>query len=67
VEPGFREVEEGESSLNTALDSLIPFIKDNKDVIKLPTFQGKAPIDLSTTSEATSSKPQLTRDGKDFA
>jgi len=67
MEPGFREVEEGESSLNTSLNSLIPFIKDNKDTTNLPTFQGKAPIDLYTPSEATSSNPQLTRDGKDYA
>jgi hypothetical protein len=45
----------------------IPFIKDNKDAIKLPTFRGKAPIVASTSSEATSSKPPSTRDGKDFA
>jgi hypothetical protein len=29
------------SDLNRVLDSLIPFIKENKDVAKLTTYMGK--------------------------
>jgi hypothetical protein len=41
LEPGFRELEEDETSLNTVLESLISFIRDNKEAIKLPTFLGR--------------------------
>jgi hypothetical protein len=45
VEPGYREPEEDESSLNTVLDSMLPFFQDKKGSIKLPTYRGKALID----------------------
>jgi hypothetical protein len=67
MEPGYREPEEDESSLNSVLDSMIPFIKDNKDAIKLPTYQGKALQDPSSLSEATTSNSHSARDGKDYA
>jgi hypothetical protein len=54
-------------SLNTVLESLIPFIKDNKEAIKLPTFLGRKCLDPVESSEATSSKIKPAREGKDFA
>jgi hypothetical protein len=41
IEPGYREPEEGDSSLGAVLDHLFPFLRDNSDAIKLPTFIGK--------------------------
>jgi len=67
MEPYYREPEEDEASLNSVLDSLIPFIKDNKDAIKLPTYRGKALIEPSTILEATTSKDNLAKGGKDYA
>jgi len=67
MEPGYREPEEDESSLNTVLDSLIPFIRDNNAAIKLPTYLGKALPDVVSLSEETTSKSQPARDGKDFS
>jgi hypothetical protein len=50
VEPGFKEPEEELSSLNTILESLIPFIKDNDQALKLPTFIERKRIDRGESS-----------------
>jgi hypothetical protein len=67
VEPGYRESEENAHSLNLVLESMIPFLKDNDDAIKLPTFVGRNCIDLAESSEAASSKTKLERQGREFA
>jgi hypothetical protein len=67
IEVGFRELEEDANNLSLALDSLIPFIRDNKDATILPTYLGKRILESAGTSEATSSKTKPTREGKNFA
>jgi len=67
MEPGYREPEDDESSLNTMLDSLIPFIRDNNAAIKLPTYLGKALPDVASLSKENTSKSQPARDGKYFS
>jgi hypothetical protein len=66
-EPGFREAEEGDSSLLEVLDSLIPFIKDKSSSIKLPTFMGKAIHNASGDLEASTSKVKSGKEGKEYA
>jgi hypothetical protein len=66
LEPGDREPEEDENALCSVLDSLIPFIRDNKEVTKLSIFLGKT-LAPEGSSKATSSKNTLTKGGKDFA
>jgi hypothetical protein len=53
--------------LSTVLDSLIPFLRDNKEATKLPIFLGKRALDPVGASEATSSKTKPTKEGKDFS
>jgi hypothetical protein len=67
LEPDFREPEEDENSFSTILDSLIPFIRDNKEAIKLPIFLGKRALDIAGSSEDTSLKTKSAREGKDIA
>jgi hypothetical protein len=43
--PGYREPEDGESTLSMVLDSLIPFICGNDSNVKLPVYLGKSVID----------------------
>jgi hypothetical protein len=40
VIPGYQESQEGDSSLSTVLDSLIPYLRDNCDPNPLPTYLG---------------------------
>jgi hypothetical protein len=42
------ESEEHESSLSVVLDSLLPFIRDNKSVVPLPVYLGNIVYDDST-------------------
>jgi hypothetical protein len=67
VEAGFREPEEETSSLNTVLESLIPFIKDNDQALKLPTYMGRKCIDRGESSGKNTSKNKLASQGRDFA
>jgi len=60
VEAGFRELEEKTSSLNTVLESLIPFIKDNDQALKLPTFIGRKRIERGESSGQNTSKIKST-------
>jgi hypothetical protein len=47
LQPGYRESEEDEPTLSAVLDSLIPFIRDNKNATKLPVYKGKAVMDTT--------------------
>jgi hypothetical protein len=67
VEVGFREPEEDSSSLNTVLESLIPFIKDNDQALKLPMFIGRKCIDRGESSGQSTSKIKVASQGRDFA
>jgi hypothetical protein len=55
------------SDLNWVHDSLIPFIKENKDVAKLTTYMGKRILESWGSSKATSSKISSGREGKSFS
>ena len=66
MEPSFREPEENESTLNNVLDSLIPFLKDNEEAIKLPIFKGKAPLSPSSLAK-TSTSNLKSKKARDFA
>jgi hypothetical protein len=52
---GLREPVEETSNLNWVHYSLIPFIKENKYVVKLTTYMGKRILEPGGSSEATSS------------
>lgn len=67
VETGYRDTEEDEHSLNTVLESMILFIKDNDKAIKIPTFVGRKCIDLAESSEVDRSKNKMGRQGREFA
>jgi hypothetical protein len=67
IESGFRESEEGESSLIVVLDSLIPFIRDKNASIKLPTYLGKAIHNSAGNMEESTSKVQPGESGKEFS
>jgi hypothetical protein len=47
VIPGCRESEENDSSLFVVLDSLIPFIRDQKSTVPLPVYMGNSVFDDS--------------------
>jgi hypothetical protein len=51
IMPGGRESEEDESSLSTVLDSLLPFIHDQKSIVPLPIYLGKVVFEDSTSGE----------------
>jgi hypothetical protein len=42
---GYQESEEGDSSLSVILDSLIPYLRDNTNLIPLSTFFGNRVVD----------------------
>jgi len=67
IEPSGREPKKDENALSTVLDSLIPFLKDNKEVSKLMIFLGKKTLAPEGSSEASSSKTILAKGGKYFA
>jgi hypothetical protein len=66
--PGCRESKDNDSSLSDVLDSLLPFIRDQKSTIPLPVYLGKAVFEDSTGGD----KPDTTvsrieGSGKEFA
>jgi hypothetical protein len=67
VEAGFREPKEDSSLLNTVLESLIHFIKDNDQALKLPMFIGRKFIDRGESSRHSTSKIKVASQGRDFA
>jgi hypothetical protein len=45
---GYQESQEGDSSLSTVLDSLIPYLRDNSDPTPLPTYLGNRVVNPSS-------------------
>jgi hypothetical protein len=41
-QPGYREPDEGDSSLSVVLDSLVPFFRETKSPVPLPVFHGSS-------------------------
>jgi hypothetical protein len=66
LEAGAREPEEIESTLNSLIDTLIPSIKINKQVIKLPTYIGRTCINHGESSGFTNSTITPASQGSDF-
>jgi hypothetical protein len=65
---GYREPEEGESSLSAALDSLIPFIIDDYSSVNLPVFWGKSTLfEDPVSGEVGCSKMASEKAGKEYA
>jgi len=63
--PGYRELEEHESTLSVVLDSPIPFICGNETNVQLSNFLGKSVIDpVARNGEANYLRSMVVEDGK---
>jgi hypothetical protein len=58
---GYGEPELDEPTLSDVLDSLIPFVRGNKNITKLPVYKGKSVVGSGQVSEGTSSRLTLGR------
>jgi hypothetical protein len=68
VVPSCRESEENDSSLSVVLDSLLPFIRDNKSIVPLPVYLGKFVYDDPIGGgKANTSGTRVEGTGKEFA
>lgn len=64
--PGYGELELDEPTLSDVLDSLIPFVRGNKNITKLPVYKGKSMVGSRQDSEVNSSRVN-SGEGKEFA
>jgi len=61
-----RSPELEEPTLSEVLDSLIPFVRGNKNISKLPVYKGKSVVGEGQVSEGTSTGLNSV-EGKEFA